>query len=70
MIRFSRVVATPVEKVTEAEFKSFVELQRSGAVNMASLEDVCDLTDLSPESAKSIIQNYETMMKSFPKVTQ
>lgn len=53
--------------ITKEKFDAFVEVQKSGAINMMIVKSVIELADedLTKEEVLDIMKNYDTYEKQF-----
>ena len=52
--------------ITEDDFQSYVDVQRSGEVNMFDVNTVCDLTYLTRDEVGFIMEHYEELTERYP----
>ena len=55
-----------LEEITEDEFISYLEVQRSGVINMLDIANGCELSGLDRETYKSIIDHYDELVDLYP----
>lgn len=63
-----RVTATPMENITEQDFKDFVEVRNGGLTNMMMTANVSALSGLSRETVTGILTNFAALDKKYPGV--
>lgn len=59
-----------MQEITEAQFRAYEDVRRSGVTNMFDLEAVCVLSGLSRKEAVAIMQQYRCLMERYPHVRQ
>ena len=52
--------------ISEDDFVSYLELQKSGEINMVLVSTGCELTGLDSNTYKNIQKNYKQLMESYP----
>jgi len=52
-------------KITKKQFKSYVDVQKSGITNMWNIKLVCDISGLKEEEAFFIMKNYKELNEEF-----
>ena len=57
-------------EITKEKFKSYVEVQKSGKVNMLMITRVCELSKfkLNSDEVLEIIENYSVYAEKYPDV--
>ncbi len=51
--------------ITQEEFESYVDVQMSGITNMFNVSVVSDYSGLSREKIITIMENYNTLAKTY-----
>jgi len=57
-------------EITEEDFESYVEVQRSGVTNMFDVRTVSSLSGLTREQILYIMKNYNELAEKYPAVME
>jgi len=53
------------DKINQESFESYENVRRSGVTNMFNIEKVIELSSLSSEEVKCIIENYKYLADKY-----
>ena len=54
-------------KIVKEQFEAYTDIQESGITNMYSINDVMELTGLTKEEIRYIMNHYEELQKEYKK---